>query len=134
MARFVVAGPSEYLAITGWGIDDVKLAKKAWVFAGQKCSRFDISPVNYEFNVEAMSSEKLAFNLPAVFTIGPKITPAPALEVDGASNQRRVLMPESEEAVYVMKHDYFDALLLLLINLDVKFVLKINNLIVFCFA
>uniref|UniRef100_A0A0E0IU50 Flotillin-like n=1 Tax=Oryza nivara TaxID=4536 RepID=A0A0E0IU50_ORYNI len=99
MARFVVAGPSEYLAITGWGIDDVKLAKKAWVFAGQKCSRFDISPVNYEFNVEAMSSEKLAFNLPAVFTIGPKITPAPALEVDGASNQRRVLMPESEEAL-----------------------------------
>uniref|UniRef100_A0A0D3HEU4 Flotillin-like n=1 Tax=Oryza barthii TaxID=65489 RepID=A0A0D3HEU4_9ORYZ len=99
MARFVVAGPSEYLAITGWGIDDVKLAKKAWVFAGQKCSRFDISPVNYEFNVEAMSSEKLAFNLPAVFTIGPKITPAPAPEVDGASNQRRVLMPESEEAL-----------------------------------
>ncbi|EEC67198.1 hypothetical protein OsI_34075 [Oryza sativa Indica Group] len=77
----------------------IQLAKKAWVFAGQKCSRFDISPVNYEFNVEAMSSEKLAFNLPAVFTIGPKITPAPALEVDGASNQRRVLMPESEEAL-----------------------------------
>ncbi|KAF2914077.1 hypothetical protein DAI22_10g135400 [Oryza sativa Japonica Group] len=111
MARFVVAGPSEYLAITGWGIDDVKLAKKAWVFAGQKCSRFDISPVNYEFNVEAMSSEKLAFNLPAVFTIGPKITPAPAPEVDGASNQRRVLMPESEEklllyAKLIAPHDH----------------------------
>uniref|UniRef100_A0A0E0M8W2 Flotillin-like n=1 Tax=Oryza punctata TaxID=4537 RepID=A0A0E0M8W2_ORYPU len=102
MALFVVAGPSEYLAITGWGIDDVKLAKKAWVFAGQRCSKFDISPVNYEFNVEAMSSEKLAFNLPAVFTIGPNITPAPAPAPgdDGSQqNQRPVLMPENEEAL-----------------------------------
>ncbi|KAF0929486.1 hypothetical protein E2562_021582 [Oryza meyeriana var. granulata] len=74
MARFVVAGPSEYLAITGWGIDDVKLAKKAWVWVGQQCMKFNISPENYEFNVQAMSSEKLAFNLPAVFAIGPKIS------------------------------------------------------------
>uniref|UniRef100_J3N3H5 Flotillin-like n=1 Tax=Oryza brachyantha TaxID=4533 RepID=J3N3H5_ORYBR len=98
MARFVVAGASEYLAITGWGIDDVKLAKKSWVFAGQQCKKFDISPVNYEFNVQAMSAEKLAFNLPAVFTIGPKILPPPG---NDASRQghRRALMPESEEAL-----------------------------------
>uniref|UniRef100_A0A0E0M8W1 Flotillin-like n=1 Tax=Oryza punctata TaxID=4537 RepID=A0A0E0M8W1_ORYPU len=73
MARFVMAGPSEYLAITGWGIDDVKLAKKAWVFAGQRCSKFDISPVKYEFYAEAMTSDKLAFHLPVVFTVGPDI-------------------------------------------------------------
>ncbi|KAF8672308.1 hypothetical protein HU200_049507 [Digitaria exilis] len=66
MASFKVADASEYLAITGWGIDDVKLAKKAW--------KFDITPVNYEFEVRAMSSEKLPFILPAVFTIGPKIS------------------------------------------------------------
>ena len=29
MASFHVADASEYLAITGWGINDVKLAKKA---------------------------------------------------------------------------------------------------------
>jgi flotillin len=68
-----VAGPSEYLAITGWGIDDIRLAKKAWVLPGQKCSRFDVSPVNYTFEVEAMSDEKLPFVLPAVFTIGPRV-------------------------------------------------------------
>nr|CAB3499350.1 unnamed protein product [Digitaria exilis] len=68
MASFKVADASEYLAITGWGIDDVKLAKKAW------CKKFDITPVNYEFEVRAMSSEKLPFILPAVFTIGPKIS------------------------------------------------------------
>lgn len=73
MASFHVADASEYLAITGWGINDVKLEKKAWVWVGQRCKKFDISPVNYEFEVHAMSSEKLPFILPAVFTIGPKI-------------------------------------------------------------
>ncbi|KQJ97144.1 flotillin-like protein 2 [Brachypodium distachyon] len=76
MARFHVADASQYLAITGWGIDDVKLAKKALVFVGQDCKKFSISPVNYEFEVHAMSAEKLPFVLPAVFTIGPKVTPA----------------------------------------------------------
>ena len=41
-----------------------------WV--GQQCKKFDITPVNYEFEVHAMSSEKLPFILPAVFTIGPR--------------------------------------------------------------
>lgn len=67
-----VASASEYLAITGVGIDDIKLAKKAWVLPGQSCTIFDISPVNYTFEVQAMSAEKLPFILPAVFTIGPR--------------------------------------------------------------
>ncbi|CAD6212932.1 unnamed protein product [Miscanthus lutarioriparius] len=67
-----IASPSEYLAITGYGINDVKLAKKAWIAPGQRCTRFDISPVNYTFEVQAMSAEKLPFILPAVFTIGPR--------------------------------------------------------------
>lgn len=67
-----VAGASQYLVITGWGISDIKLAKKAWVFPGQKCTTIDLMPVNYDFDVQAMSAEKLPFVLPAVFTIGPK--------------------------------------------------------------
>ncbi|KMT18997.1 hypothetical protein BVRB_2g030940 [Beta vulgaris subsp. vulgaris] len=69
---FRVANASEYLVITGVGIKDIKLAKKAWVLPGQSCTKFDISPVNYTFEVQAMSSEKLPFILPAVFTIGPR--------------------------------------------------------------
>ncbi|CAD6212935.1 unnamed protein product [Miscanthus lutarioriparius] len=46
-----IASPSEYLAITGYGIIDVKLAKKAWIAPGQRCTRFDISPVNYTFEL-----------------------------------------------------------------------------------
>lgn len=69
---YKVASASEYLAITGVGISDIKLAKKAWVLPGQSCTIFDISPVNYTFEVQAMSAEKLPFILPAVFTIGPR--------------------------------------------------------------
>ncbi|CAL5441409.1 unnamed protein product [Camellia sinensis] len=70
---YKVASASEYLVITGVGIPDIKIAKKAWVLPGQCCAIFDVSPVNYTFNVQAMSAEKLTFVLPAVFTVGPRI-------------------------------------------------------------
>ncbi|KAF5204044.1 Flotillin-like protein [Thalictrum thalictroides] len=72
MVWYMVAKPTEYLVITGFGINEIKITKKAWVLPGQYCTRFDVSPVNYTFEVNAMSSEKLSFLLPAVFTIGPK--------------------------------------------------------------
>ncbi|THG12898.1 hypothetical protein TEA_027784 [Camellia sinensis var. sinensis] len=70
---YFIAGPSEVLAVTGCGIPDIKLAKKKWIWPGQKFTRVDISPVNYTFEVQAMSAEKLPFILPAVFTIGPRV-------------------------------------------------------------
>ncbi|XP_022765999.1 flotillin-like protein 4 [Durio zibethinus] len=70
---YKVANASEYLVITGIGIEDIKLAKKAWVLPGQSYTVFDVSPVNYTFEVQAMSAEKLPFVLPAVFTIGPRV-------------------------------------------------------------
>ncbi|KAI3467985.1 hypothetical protein Pfo_024648 [Paulownia fortunei] len=68
-----VASASEYLVITGVGIPDIKISKKAWILPGQSYTIFDVSPVNYTFEVQAMSAEKLPFVLPAVFTIGPRI-------------------------------------------------------------
>ncbi|XWS66314.1 hypothetical protein CRYUN_Cryun05aG0189100 [Craigia yunnanensis] len=70
---YKVANASEYLVITGVGIQEIKLAKKAWILPGQSSSVFDVSPVNYTFEVQAMSAEKLPFVLPAVFTIGPRV-------------------------------------------------------------
>uniref|UniRef100_A0A803LNS1 Flotillin-like n=1 Tax=Chenopodium quinoa TaxID=63459 RepID=A0A803LNS1_CHEQI len=70
---YKIARPSEYLAITGWKIQDIKLAKKALILPGQRYVRVNVSPVNYTFNVQAMSAEKLPFVLPAVFTIGPRV-------------------------------------------------------------
>ncbi|PON95411.1 Flotillin family [Trema orientale] len=53
-----VAGPNEYLAITGLGIKDMKLCKKAYVLPlFQKCTHIYISPVICAFRVEAKSVE-----------------------------------------------------------------------------
>ncbi|KAL7112347.1 hypothetical protein ACP275_05G146600 [Erythranthe tilingii] len=68
---YKVAKASQYLVITGGWIPDMKIAKKSWIFPGQSCTVVDVSPVNYSFEVQAMSAEKLPFILPAVFTIGP---------------------------------------------------------------
>ncbi|XP_059303508.1 flotillin-like protein 6 [Lycium ferocissimum] len=70
---YIVAGPSEMLAITGNGIKEIRLKKKHFLWPLQKCATLDISPVNYSFEVQAMSAEKLPFVLPAVFTIGPQL-------------------------------------------------------------
>ncbi|XP_057729881.1 flotillin-like protein 3 [Arachis stenosperma] len=71
--KFKVANASEYLVITGAGIKDVKLGKKAWVLPWQSCTTLDLSPVNYTFELQAMSAEKLPFELLSVFTIGPRV-------------------------------------------------------------
>jgi flotillin len=92
MASFVVADASEYLAITGWGINDVKLAKKSLVFVGQQCKKFSIVPVNYSFEVNAMSAEKLPFVLPAVFTIGPQVTTLELGEAGRREVEARLLL------------------------------------------
>ncbi|CAN0877514.1 Flotillin-like protein 1 [Linum grandiflorum] len=93
---YKVAKASEYLAITGLGITDIKLAKKAWVLpVGQTCLRFDISPVNYTFEVQAMSAEKLPFVLPAVFTIGPRI------DTDSLLLYAKLLCPHDKLSTHV---------------------------------
>ncbi|KAL8690558.1 MAG: hypothetical protein Q9218_004023 [Villophora microphyllina] len=66
-----VSDANSYLVITGGGIPDVKIVKKAWMFPWQKCSKITISPFDFEITLQAMTIEKLNFSLPAVFTIGP---------------------------------------------------------------
>ncbi|KAK9100462.1 hypothetical protein Scep_023892 [Stephania cephalantha] len=56
-----------------WCLRVLVSRSKAWVLPRQSCIVFDLSPVNYTFEVQAMSTEKLPFVLPAVFTIGPKV-------------------------------------------------------------
>lgn len=91
-----MAGASEYLAITGYNVRDIKLAKKAFIFPGQKCTIFDMSPVNYTFEVQAMSAEKLPFILPAVFTIGPR-----ADDVDSLLRYAKLISPHDKLSNHV---------------------------------
>lgn len=71
MIGYSIAEPNEYLIITGAGIEDVRICKKALLKPWQKCTRISISPFDFSLNLQAMTMEKLQFALPAVFTIGP---------------------------------------------------------------
>ena len=67
-----VSDANSYLVITGGGIDDLKIVRKAYVYPWQKYSTISISPFDFEITLQAMTIEKLQFSLPAVFTIGPE--------------------------------------------------------------
>lgn len=70
-----VSDANSYLVITGGGITDISIVKKAFVYPWQKHSIISISPFDFEITLQAMTCEKLQFSLPAVFTIGPEDTP-----------------------------------------------------------
>lgn len=70
-----VANADEYLVKTGFGVGDIKILRKGFLFFGQRLSRISMIPENYTLNLQAMTIEKLQFTLPASFTIGPKDTP-----------------------------------------------------------
>ncbi|KAI9927397.1 hypothetical protein ASPWEDRAFT_175044 [Aspergillus wentii DTO 134E9] len=69
--RYAIARANEYLVLTGAGIEDLRICKKAVVFPFQRCSRISVSPFDFSLSLQAMTIEKLQFSLPAVFTIGP---------------------------------------------------------------
>lgn len=69
---YAIAKPNAWLAITGAGIKNVSLKKKAIVWPLQRVVRFSITPHDFELELQAMTAEKLKFTLPAVFTIGPQ--------------------------------------------------------------
>ena len=66
-----VSEPNSYLAVTGVGIDKVKIVKKCMVYPLQRVTKLSITPFDFSLSLQAMTSEKLQFSLPAVFTIGP---------------------------------------------------------------
>ena len=66
-----VSEPNSYLAVTGAGVEKVKIVKKCFVLPLQKVTKISITPFDFSMSLQAMTSEKLQFSLPAVFTIGP---------------------------------------------------------------
>ena len=71
--RYKVATAGEYLVKTGILIDDIDISKQTFWFPYQTLDRIKLEPTTYHVVVkEVMSSENISFDLPAVFTIGPK--------------------------------------------------------------
>ena len=73
MLRYKVAGPSEYVVRTGLGIKDISVTKKAIQWPFQKSMTINVEPVTFEISVDAMSSQRIPFRMPSVWTIGPKV-------------------------------------------------------------
>lgn len=67
-----IADPSNYLVITGAGIESVKITKKAWIKPWQKVTKISVTPFDFSLDLQAMTQEKLMLIVPVVFTIGPQ--------------------------------------------------------------
>lgn len=52
-------------------MDKVRIVKKCFLLPFQKLTKISITPFDFSMSLQAMTSEKLQFSLPAVFTIGP---------------------------------------------------------------
>ncbi|KAI9739092.1 MAG: hypothetical protein M1834_007305 [Cirrosporium novae-zelandiae] len=72
---YAIAEASEYLVVTGAGIQDLEICKTKWVYPWQKCQKVSLKPFDIKLTLQAMTKEKLQFSLPAVFTIGPNVGP-----------------------------------------------------------
>lgn len=69
--RFKVSKADQFLVRTGLGIKDMLISKKGIQYPFQKYEFIDMKPLTYEFDLHNMSSEKVEFKLPVVFTVAP---------------------------------------------------------------
>jgi len=60
---YKVSDANSYIVVTGGGIEDVKIVKKAWVWPYQKSATISISPFDFEITLQAMTIEKLQFSV-----------------------------------------------------------------------
>jgi len=70
--RWKVAKPQQFLVKTGAFTNDKMLIGRSLIqFPFQEVSTINLYPHTYQFALHNMSKEKVEFNLPVVFTIGP---------------------------------------------------------------
>lgn len=111
---FKVSAPDEYIAITGMGIENVKITKAAWVWPFQRYTRFSVQPHDYAMDLQAMTREKLQLSIPVIFTVGPDVNQRGANTHNGA-------IENEEDAIH--REDRGDALIkyaMLLADADSK--------------
>ncbi len=69
--RYRVCAPNQFMVRTGMGIDNMSISRKGFVWPFQDSQILDMNPKTYRFDLHNMSKEKVEFNLPVVYTIGP---------------------------------------------------------------
>lgn len=90
--RYHVAKSNQYLVRTGPFIKDISISKKAFLLPYQTLSILDLEPITYSCLIEdAMSIERISFEMPTVFTIGPKD------DMDSLKKYAKLLLETSKE-------------------------------------
>jgi flotillin len=70
--RYRTSLSNQWLVRTGMFIKDMEIKKKCVQLPFQEVETINLSPETVKFSISSMSKEKMEFNFPAVFTIGPK--------------------------------------------------------------
>ncbi len=89
--RYRTSHSNQWLVRTGLGVSDMEIAKKFVHWPFQNIQIINMTPQSFKFAVNAMSREKMEFNFPAVFTIGPKNDP------ESLTKYARFLLVQSAE-------------------------------------
>ena len=92
-SRFRVGSASEYIVKTGIFIKDIHITKKTVILPFQAYSVMSVEPVTFPIEVDAMSSQRIPFKMPSVWTIGPKN------DIESLTKYARFLMDKGPSGV-----------------------------------
>lgn len=91
LSRYKTSRSNEWLVRTGLGIKDIQIGKKFVHWPFQNIENINMIPISYKFKINAMSREKMNFEFPTVFTVGPKN------DVESLTKYSRYLLNQSTE-------------------------------------
>ena len=71
--RYKTSRSNEWLVKTGLMVDNMQIGKKFFQLPYQNIQKIEVTPSNYSLHINSMSKEKMEFQFPIVFTLGPKV-------------------------------------------------------------
>lgn len=71
--RYYYSSSSQYLVRTGLNVKDIEIGKQFMKWPFQYVQRFDITPKSFTFSIKATTKDKLPFEYPGVYTVGPDL-------------------------------------------------------------
>ena len=71
--RYKTSRSNEWLVKTGLLVENMQIGKKFFQLPFQNIQKIEVTPSNYSLHINSMSKEKMEFQFPIVFTLGPKV-------------------------------------------------------------
>lgn len=71
--RYKTSRSNEWLVKTGLLVENMQIGKKFFQLPFQNLQKIEVTPTNFNLKINSMSREKMEFQFPIVFTLGPKV-------------------------------------------------------------